>query len=509
MQLVWIALATFASEDLALVAAGALVASRRMTLFDATLASATGIFAGDMLLFLVGRLAWHSKLLARLVRRWVPQAKLDQASDWINNQGLSVVLLSRFTPGLRLPTYVASGLLGGRTLAFTGYFLLAALLWTPLLVAGSAFLGEKILTRFGPAALVSLGGVVIAWQTFRNFERRRRIFGFFKRKIAWEFWPAWAAYLPLLPYLTYLAIRHRSMTLFTAANPGIETGGFAGESKSRILTHLVSKAPPGAVAGFRVVRNAEEVLAVVEGLQFPAVLKPDVGERGAGVAVVRSIEQVREYFENAPDGDRIILQRYVPGVEFGVYYVRYPDEARGRVASITRKLFPRVTGDGVRTLGELILSDSRAVCMADAYLASCKLSMDAVPAMGASVQLVELGSHCRGSVFLDGSDLMTDVLNEAVDRVAQAHPGFYIGRFDIRAASERDFQEGKFQVIELNGVSAEPAHIYDPAVSLVEAYRTMMWQWRTAFEIGAINRAAGFAPMTVREFIWAIRAHTT
>jgi len=143
MQLLWIALATLASEDLALLAAGALVAQRRIGLAEATLAATAGIFAGDMLLFLSGRLAWRSRWFAAQVAKRVPRKTLDRVSGWLEMRGLAVVLLSRLTPGMRLPTYVAAGLLSSSSHSwrFAWYFLIAASIWTPLLVAGSAFLG--------------------------------------------------------------------------------------------------------------------------------------------------------------------------------------------------------------------------------------------------------------------------------------------------------------------------------------------------------------------------------
>jgi hypothetical protein len=66
-------------------------------------------------------------------------------------------------------------------------------------------------------------------------------------------------------------------------------------------------------------------------------------------------------------------------------------------------------------------------------------------------------------------------------------------------------QEGVFRVIELNGVSAEATHIYDPAISVLDAYRVLFRQWRLAFEIGALNRDHGARPMHAIELanlIW-------
>src|SRR6266849_7691274 len=97
-QLALLAVATFVSEDLTCLAAGALVAQRKLDFVSGTLACLIGIYAGDMLLFLGGRFA------RRPVLRFVSEQKIARASDWISQRGMLVVLLSRSAPGLRLPT---------------------------------------------------------------------------------------------------------------------------------------------------------------------------------------------------------------------------------------------------------------------------------------------------------------------------------------------------------------------------------------------------------------------
>ncbi len=523
MQLLLIALATLASEDLACIAAGVLVAQGRLGFAEAAAACAAGIFAGDMLLFLAGRLAGSRALRWPAVSRFLTPDRVARGAEWLNRRGLIVVVLSRFTPGLRLPTYFAAGMLPTRFAAFAGFFAIAAAVWTPILVGAAALFGERLLVMLfadhyrgvaGFAVVVALLAAAV-WlaRPLLHATGRRRLVGLLKRKVQWEFWPAWAAYLPLIPYLVYLAIRHRSLTLFTAANPGMPSGGFVGESKAEILRHLT--AVDGVVADFEVIPAAldpgRRVAAAVRfmtsrGLDCPVVLKPDVGQRGSGVAVIRSRDEMNSYLTRAA-GD-VIIQRHLDGEEFGVFYYRYPRERRGRVFSITHKLFPTVTGDGRRTLRELILDDPRAVCMAAVYERVARRPVDDVPDDGERVQLVELGSHCRGAVFIDGRALNTPALEDAVERVSRAHPGFYFGRFDVRSPSVEAFREGRFMVIELNGVSAEATHVYDPAVGIVDAYRTMARQWRIAFGIGAENRERGFRPMGLTEFVALIAGRT-
>jgi len=41
----------------------------------------------------------------------------------------------------------------------------------------------------------------------------------------WEYWPSWAYYFPMLAYYPWLALKARHLCFFTAANPGIYTGG--------------------------------------------------------------------------------------------------------------------------------------------------------------------------------------------------------------------------------------------------------------------------------------------
>ena len=117
-QLILIALATFVSEDLTCIATGALIASGMLGFLPGVLACVAGIFFGDLLLYFAGRLLGRPIVRWKPLRRILSEQKLDLASNWLAERGASVVILSRFTPGLRLPTYVAAGLLRTRVLDF-------------------------------------------------------------------------------------------------------------------------------------------------------------------------------------------------------------------------------------------------------------------------------------------------------------------------------------------------------------------------------------------------------
>lgn len=68
-------------------------------------------------------------------------------------------------------------------------------------------------------------------------------------------------------------------------------------------------------------------------------------------------------------------------------------------------------------LEELILRDPRAVCLAEKYLERNGNRLETVPARGESVQIIDIGRHSRGAIFLDGGWMKTDLLEAKIDEI--------------------------------------------------------------------------------------------
>ena len=512
-----IAASTLVSEDLTCIGAGVMVAQGRIDFVPAALACFLGIFVGDVLLFLAGRYLGMPALSRAPLRWFVRRDDVERSSTWFNRRGIVVIAASRFVPGMRLPTYFAAGLLNTNLFRFSIYFLLAAIVWTPLLVGLSSILGAEViksalLARQNALVQILVAGVVLyiavklAIQT-ASYRGRRLLVSKWRRLTRWEFWPMWAFYPPVICYVLLLALRHRSLAVFTTANPAIPASGFIGESKLDILRglsrsngFLARSSLIGASLDLNLRSDAVNSFLTENDLGFPVVLKPDQGQRGTGVEIIRSTDDANRYLSASPVDT--IIQEYAAGVEFGVFYYRHPDEERGRIFSITEKRMPVVTGDGASTLERLILADDRAVCMARFLLDKHKARINDVPAKGKLVQLVELGTHSKGALFLDGSWIKTPELETKIDEISRSFEGFYFGRFDIRTTSIDDFKAGRnFKIVELNGVTSEATHIYDPRNSLLDAYRVLFEQWKLAFEIGAKNRERGAETSTLRELL--------
>jgi membrane protein DedA with SNARE-associated domain len=516
-----LAFATYASEDLACIAAGLLVADGRIGFFEASAACFIGIWTGDMLLVVAGR-GIRTLTRGRLLK-WLDRGgRLTRAEDWIRRRGPAVAWLSRFTPGMRLVTYLAAGILRAPLLVFGGWLALAGLVWTPVLVGIATLFGNAIaplLVEYERWAIVVLAGVVLAiWFVSRlgialmTWRGRQLLLGRWRRLTHWEFWPMWTVYAPVCAdILLRLAPRHGGLGTFSAVNPGIEAGGFIGESKSAILGLFpkddarIAKSRLLADEGVEMRNAVLHNFMAADSLEFPIVLKPDSGERGEGVAIIRSAEAACEYLE--AHAEPVLAQEYVPGVEFGIFYTRRPADDSGSIFAVTEKQFPHVTGDGVSTLEELILADARAVCMAPLHLENHRERLDSVPAAGEHVTLVQIGNHCRGTLFLDGRWVLTPELVASIDGLSKLAQGFFFGRYDVRAESVEALQAGRgFKVIELNGATSEATSIYDPRYSIVHAWRTLRAQWSIAFEIGETNRAFGAKTMRASELWRMLRA---
>lgn len=520
-----LAASTWISEDLACITAGTLAAQGEISFFLATLACFVGIFIGDVGLFVIGRVGGRRILEYRITKRLFDSDLFGRAAHFIERYGLWTVFLSRFTFGLRLPIYLLAGMLKTSFWKFTFYFLLATIVWTPLLVGTSMWLGAEFFDSpfFQQNFLISLVIFVLGFFLVLRFilkmldwNNRRIFWGRIKRIWNWEFWSLKFFYAPVFFYILWLGIKHRRLTIFTAANPAIYAGGFVGESKEEILKGLKQSKPAAPFLLEFTSINADlpltEKLKIAghfidsNNLTFPFAVKPDIGERGKDVKLLENLTELEKYL--AETKENIILQEFAGGEEVSVFYYRYPNEPKGKIYSITEKRFPFVVGDGVSDIEELILQDKRAVCLAKIYLEQNHDRLFEVPKQGEKIQIVEVGTHSRGAIFLDGAWMKTDALEQKIDEICRGVEGFYFGRFDIRINSFEDFKRGEnFKIIELNGVTSESTNIYDPKHSLFSAYKILFKQWRIAFEIGEMNKENGAKPVSFSELSKMIFAY--
>ncbi len=320
----------------------------------------------------------------------------------------------------------------------------------------------------------------------------------------YEYWPWWLFYLPMAPYWLYLAFRTRSFTFFTAVNPGIKAGGFYGESKIEILRKINPDFLPKTIF----VEKENEpgnLIDLIEAAEmgFPVIVKPDVGERGTLVAKIETAEQLHNYHK-AAQGNYIIQEFISYPIELGVLFSRVPTEPAGIVSSITLKEFLTVTGDGKSTIRELIGRSTRARFQLAALESKLGERINEQLPLNEKRLLEPIGNHCRGTKFINANHLINEKTNAIFSSIAESFDGFYYGRFDLKVPSIEDLYNGKnIKIMELNGVSSDPGHIYDPAYSLLNAYKDLRWHWSRSADISIDNQKRGHLPLSLGE-VWVI-----
>ncbi|HEY9116593.1 MAG TPA: hypothetical protein VIN11_02140, partial [Roseivirga sp.] len=321
-------------------------------------------------------------------------------------------------------------------------------------------------------------------------------------------WPFWLFFLPLVPYWLYLALRARSLTYFTAANPGIVHSGVFGESKTEILKKISPDYLPKTIfcSAETDWMEVDRQLQLI-GLQYPIIIKPDVGERGSQVEKVLDLQHLKDYLTDCVEP--FIIQEFLNlPVELGVLYYRFPEGGESGFTSIVMKEFLTVVGDGKHTLKQLIQKNERAHLQLESLKLKFADRMGRVLEKDESLLLQPIGNHCKGTKFLSGQHLINPELVKVFDEIASSIEGFNFGRFDLKVSSIEDLQAGRnIKIMELNGVTSEPAHIYDPKLNLLRAYLDVAKNMKMMFRVSQANRKLGVPVTPVSEMIKLIRNH--
>ncbi|GEO21269.1 hypothetical protein [Cyclobacterium qasimii] len=323
---------------------------------------------------------------------------------------------------------------------------------------------------------------------------------FFTKLTHWEYWPTWLVYLPVVFYYILLSLRARSFFFFTLANPDMEMGGLYNCSKYRQLSKLPEALKPKTI--FLKTGSSLEFASkalILHGINYPIIAKPDRGERGTAVKVISSTEQLDNYLQESESD--VLLQEFIQSAfEAGVFYYRLPSQSSGVIPSIVLKDFLTVIGDGKTNLKDLVYDIPRGRLVSTELFKDGRLNPEEVLAFGKEKLLEPIGNHNRGTKFLDGTHLSNAELIQVFDRISQQLGTFFYGRVDLKAPSLEEFIKGKgIKILEINGVNAEPAHIYDPSAKFTDGIVTLLKHWSIIFKISRENKHRALSPVSIKE----------
>lgn len=531
----------FAHEDLAIILGGYIIVNKLMPATLVALSLYGGIVGSDFALYGLGTAARYVPWL----NRYAIDSRVVRFADMLKRNVFGLVALCRVVPGVVFVAFVACGWARVPLPRFAAASLIVSAIYLPLMLYLVIVFGDALDDRVGlwawPAVLVLLAATGFA---------RKRIFAFREpaeaeaadaplpqsnfgmpplsradRKVAAaERIPPFLFYLPLVINWIRLGLRHGSLTLPTAANPNIYTGGMWGESKSSYFLD-VAPAERRWIADFAVVQRGADgwslgadidtALRALEeaGIDYPVIAKPDIGWHGHGVRRIDDRGALEQYIAHFPESAPVMLQRYVPHAgEAAVLYARLPGEAKGRILSLTFRYFPHVVGNGRATLRDLIAGDARAQWKSSLHLGADPshrgvdpLDLERVPERGEVVRIALIGNQRAGALYRDGRRHITAALEARFDAIACSMREFHYGRFDLRFESLEALVRGEdLSIVEINGIGGEAIDCWDPHLSVGEVYRRLAAQQRLLFQIGQRNRVRGFRPTRVGDFLGSL-----
>jgi hypothetical protein len=227
------------------------------------------------------------------------------------------------------------------------------------------------------------------------------------------------------------------------------------------------------------------------GIKYPLIAKPEVGGQGILFRKINSEEVLKNYHENV--SVEYFVQEFITyPIEVSLFYYRLPDESKGVITGFLLKIPMQVTGDGVQTLEELILGNSKSGKRMKELRATHGHNFNLIVPEGEKYMLSYAANHNRGALFIDMKEEIDENLCSLLDGISHQVNDFYYGRYDIMCNSIEDLKQGRnFVILEYNGCGAEPNHFYDTGYTLTKAWKEILKHWKVLYLISRKNYKAG------------------
>jgi cyanophycin synthetase len=256
-----------------------------------------------------------------------------------------------------------------------------------------------------------------------------------------------------------------TMTDFTSAI-GVEIAQDKDDTK-RVLGNIGLPVPKGDVA-----TTLEGAIEIADEIGFPVILKPLDASHGRGISGrLDSEEDVTRAWPNARAlGRRVVIETFAEGSDHRVLVVN------GKVVACAERVAAHVTGDGTRTVRQLIelanqdprrgFGHTRTLtripldALTEAFLADHGRTLDSVPAAGEQVFLRGTANLSTGGTSIDRTEEMHPDNVTACEMAANA-VGLDIAGIDVITPDVSvPFRENGAVIIEVNAAPGIRMHTH-------------------------------------------------
>lgn len=485
---------TFISEDAAFFYA---LFSHDLKSINLIAAYTGGIVVGDVGLYLMGFVSksLHTKFFLKNIPGDLKKIKHIESMDiWL--------MMTRFLPGTRLLTYTYMGYQNYSILRFIGILCLATFFQISIGFGFVNFFAHQFnIEQWSHKALVALFAMlcsiivfksvvfVLKWKNLSLDALKVKFIAYY-RLIYKEFWPSLWIYSLMIPGFIYLIIKYRGLSYFLYCNPGIPNSGIVGESKDDLDKILQSIPKKFLLTQVMVEKDKSDFFKVIQSINeknilFPCYVKPVLGHRGLMVKKIKGEHELKDYYDNVKF-DFIVQEFSSAEEEMGLYFIKKRNEFS--IFSITEKKFPYVIGNGKKSLKQLIMQDSYLKLFSPNYFKKHCNHWNTILKNNEKFLLTEAGNHNQGCIFKNGFRYNNEKLNNILNAILKNVEGINIGRFDLKYnLKANEIDEESIKIIELNGGSAEPTHIYDKDTSLYEMFSSLFQQYNYMCQVGKMN----------------------
>jgi len=323
----------------------------------------------------------------------------------------------------------------------------------------------------------------------------------------WKYWPMELLYFPLTLYVfTIGALRTGRFFYFAATNPKVSLGGFAGDSKYHILSHIPAHYRPKTILIEQNADNFHWVAQIVTsfGLQFPLIAKPDLGEGGFLVKKIADMAALQAY--HTQYRIRYVLQEFVD-TPLELSILVHNASGALQISSITERRYLTLTGDGQSTVGKLLRRDKNTQFRTKKLYQLLHLDWGHILGKGEIYQPIQIGNWDYGATYVDQSTQITPTFTQLFAKLNTQIGLFDYARYDLKCASWKALWNGHFKILEINGVKGEPIHIYDTQVTLWQAYQEIFKHWEYILKISQRNRKQGAKTPGFRQGFKVLLSH--